>query len=129
MHVHARNVATVLRIEGEIDALNADLVAEAIRRFSRLKAPLILDLTHLDFIGTAGLSALQMLDDEHRSAGLHCSVVGGSALRRLTQAMPDHGLLLVDSVSQALAHIDAAVRARRRLVSGGPRQEEPQRAG
>ncbi|MEE6176205.1 STAS domain-containing protein [Mycobacterium sp. 050134] len=127
--VHARSLATVLRVHGEVDALNADLVAQTIRRFSRLKAPLILDLTHLDFIGSAGLSALQTLNDEHRAAGLHCSVVGGSALRRLTQVIPDHGLPLVDSLSQGLAHIDAAVRARRRLVSGRARQEEPQRTG
>lgn len=128
LHVHARSLATVLRIDGEIDAMNADVVAQAIRRFWRLKAPLIVDLSHLDFIGSAGLSALQILNDEHRRAGLHCSVVGGAALRRLTQVLPDHGLPVLHSVPQALRHSERNIRSRRRPVSGPARQEEPQRA-
>ncbi len=128
LHVHARSVATVLRVDGGIDASNADLVAQAIRRFSRLKAPLILDISHLDFLGSAGLRALLILDDEHQLAGLHCSVVGGAALRLLTQVVPDHGLPVVDSVPDALRRVEGAIRARRGFVSGLARQEEPQRA-
>ncbi|WP_176704376.1 STAS domain-containing protein [Mycobacterium malmoense] len=75
-------MATVLRIDGEVDAANTDLVAEAIRRFSRLKAPLVLDLVGLDFLAGSGLRALLVLDEEHRRAGLRCCVVGDAALRR-----------------------------------------------
>ncbi|WP_156688610.1 STAS domain-containing protein [Mycobacterium sp. Marseille-P9652] len=127
LHVHARTVATVLRVDGEIDASNAHLLTREIRRFARLKAPLILDLTHLDFMSSAGLAALQQLHDEHRLNGVHCRVVGGPALRRLVQVLPDHGLPLVDSVPEALRHIEGVVRARRRFVRGLARQEEPQR--
>lgn len=127
IHVHARSVATVLRIDGEVDAANTDLVAEAIRRFSRLKAPLVLDLGGLDFLAGSGLRALLVLDEEHRRAGLRCCVVGGAALRRLTRVVPDQGLPIADSVASALAHIEGATTARRRLVSGPARQHEPQR--
>ena len=48
----------VLRVDGEIDGSNANLVGQAILRFSRLKTPLILDLSHLDFLGIAGLRTL-----------------------------------------------------------------------
>ncbi len=127
LHVHARNTATVLRVDGEIDASNAHLLAREIRRFARLKAPLILDFSHLDFIGSAGLAALQRLNDEHRFAGLHTRVVGGPALHRLLQVLSDHGLPLMDSVADALLHIEGVIHARRRFVRGLARQEEPQR--
>ncbi|KKC03105.1 sulfate transporter [Mycobacterium nebraskense] len=126
IHVHARSIATVLRIDGEVDASNADLITEAIRRFSRLKAPLILDLAGLDFLAASGLRALLALDEEHRQAGLRCSLVSGAVLRRLTRVVPDHGLPIADSVAAALAHIEGATTARRRLISGPARQHEPQ---
>jgi anti-anti-sigma regulatory factor len=53
LHVHARSLATVLRVDGEIDASDAELLAQAIRRFSQLKTPLILDLSQLDFLGNS----------------------------------------------------------------------------
>ncbi|WP_082974795.1 STAS domain-containing protein [Mycobacterium sp. E3247] len=126
IHVHARSVATVLRIDGEVDASNVDLITEAVRRFSRLKAPLVLDLGGLDFLAGSGLRALLVLNEEHRRAQLRSVVVGGAALRRLTRIVTDHGLPIADSVAVALAHIEGATTARRRLVSGPARQHEPQ---
>ncbi|OBH02853.1 sulfate transporter [Mycobacterium sp. E1747] len=128
IHVHARSAATVLRIRGEVDAANTDLVADVIRRFSRLRAPLILDLSGLDFLAGSGLRALLALNEEHRVAQLRCCVVSGAALRRLTRVLPDHGLPIAESVDVAVAHIEGATMARRRLVSGPARQHEPQRA-
>lgn len=127
IHVHARSVATVLRIDGEVDASNAELITEAIRRFSRLKAPLVLDLSGLDFLAGSGLRALLVLNEEHRRAQLRSSVVSGPALRRLTRVVTDHGLPIAHSVAAALAHIEGATAARRRLVSDPARQHEPQR--
>jgi anti-anti-sigma factor len=100
VQVHA--LASVLRIQGEIDASNADLVAQAIRRFVRLRAPLILDLSRVDYLGSAGLRVLLLVQDECQLAGLHCSVVGGVALHRLTSLVTGLGLPLVDSVAEAL---------------------------
>ncbi len=125
LHVHARSLATVLRVDGEIDASNADPLIEAIRRFSRLKAPLIVDLGGLKFLGSAGLHALLVLNHEHQQARLHFGVVSGVALRWLSQVVPDHGLPIVDSVSEALQHIEDVIRERRRFVSGPARQCEP----
>lgn len=126
IHVHARRTATVLRIDGEVDAANTHLIAEAIRRFARLKAPLVLDLSGLDFLAGSGLRALLVLNEEHRQAQLRYSLIGGAALRRLTRLVPDHGLPLAGSVAAALAHIEGATTARRRLISGPARQYEPQ---
>jgi anti-anti-sigma factor len=99
--VYPRIPATVVRIGGEIDASNAEVIGRALRRFA-LKAPLIVDASHLDYVGSAGLQVLLILTDERRHARLHCSVVGGPALHRLTRVVIDHGLPLADSVTDAL---------------------------
>lgn len=127
VHVHARSLATVLRIDGEIDACNAELVAQVVRRFARLKAPLVLDVSQLDFLGSAGLRVLLLLDEEHREAQLHNNVVSGAALRRLTRVVTDHGLPVVDSVPEALQNTHDFIHARRRLLMGLAHQGEAQR--
>jgi anti-anti-sigma factor len=127
LHVHARSLATVLRVEGDIDASNADLLGDAIRRYSQLKAPLILDLTRLEFLGMAGFRTLLVLNCEHERVGLHWSVVGGAWLQRLTRVVINHGLPLVDSVPEGLQIVDDLVQARRQCLSGLARQHEPQR--
>ena len=129
LYVHARSVSTVLRFDGEIDMANAGLVAEAIRGFARLRAPLILDLSHLSFLGIAGFRVLIALNDEHQQTRLHCGIVNGDSLRRLTRVLPDHGLPIVESVSEALRLIEEAIRARREFPSGMGRQREPQGDG
>lgn len=104
--VHTRGLATVVRVGGEIDASNADLVSRAIRRIERPDVPLILDLRHLDFLDVAGLRALITLNHENQEARLRCDMVSGPTLRRLTRVVADHGLPLVDSVPEALQLVE-----------------------
>jgi anti-anti-sigma factor len=118
LFVYARSLGTVLRVDGEIDASNADQFAHAIRRFSRLKTPLILDMSHLDFMSLDGFRALLALNHEHQQARVHCSVVPGAALRPMLHIVNDHGLPVVGSVAEALQLIDDLVKARRQLLSG-----------
>jgi anti-sigma B factor antagonist len=127
LYVYARSLATVLRVTGEIDASNAEHVTQEIRRFCVLQTPLILDLSHLDFLGVAGFRALLALNRERQEAGVHCSVVTGHATRLLTRIVKDHGLAIVDSVPEALQLINDAIRARRQFVSGLARARAPQR--
>jgi anti-anti-sigma factor len=101
----------VLCIEGEVDAANADRVSRELRRFAQLKTPLILDLSHLEFLGTAGFQVLLALNDERHKARLHCSVIAGRAMRPLQRIVSSHGLPIVDSVPEALQLIEDAVRA------------------
>ncbi len=126
LNVHARSTSTVLRVDGEVDMANAGLVAQAIRGFARLKAPLILDLSHLDFLGIAGFRLLIALNHEHQRAQLHCGIVNGDSLRRLTRVLPDHGLPIVESMTEALWLVDEESRTRREFPSGMARQREPQ---
>lgn len=117
LYVYARSLGTVLRIDGEIDASNANHVAHAIRRFARLKTPLILDLSHLDFLSIDGFRALLVLNREHHDARVHCSIVASSAIRPLLHIVKDHGLPVVGSVAEALQLIEDIVGIRRRFLS------------
>lgn len=112
LDVQAHGLATVLCVTGEIDASNADLIAQAIRRFVRLGAPLILDFSRVEYMGSAGLRVLLLLQDECQLARLHCSVIGGVALRRLTRLVTGLGLPLVDSVGEALQVIRGTEKGR-----------------
>ncbi|OBG68101.1 MULTISPECIES: STAS domain-containing protein [unclassified Mycobacterium] len=114
LDVQAHGLATVLGVSGEIDASNADLIAKAIRRFVRLRAPLILDFSRVDYLGSAGLRVLLLVQDECRLARLHCSVIGGVALRRLTRLVTGLGLPLVDSIGEALQLIRASANGTQR---------------
>lgn len=111
--IYARSLATVLRVDGEIDGCNAGRVAAEIRRFGRFKAPLILNLSHLEFLGMDGFQALLALNHEHRAAGLSCTVVAGPAMRPVLRIVSDHGLPLVQSVPEALQLIEDALAGRR----------------
>ncbi|OBK51523.1 STAS domain-containing protein [Mycobacterium sp. 1081908.1] len=127
LFVYARSLGTVLRVDGEIDASNAGQFSETIRRFSRLKTPLILDLSHLDFLSLDGFRALLVLNHEHQQARVHCSVVAGAAMRPLLHIIYDHGMPVVGSVAEALQLIEDIVKARRRLLSDVIRQRQPRR--
>ncbi|OBG40679.1 STAS domain-containing protein [Mycobacterium sp. E3198] len=125
LYVFARSLGTVLRVDGEIDASNANDVARAIRQFARLKTPLILDLSRLEFLSTDGFRALLVLNHDNQRSRVHCSVVAGAALRPLLRIVNDHGLPVVGSVAEALQLIEDIVRARRRLLSRTPRHLRP----
>ena len=127
MYVYARSLGTVLHVDGEIDAANASLVAEAIRRFGRLGTPLILDFGHLSFISVEGFRALLALNHEHQEARVHCSVVAGPAMRPLLHIVSHHGLHVVGSVPEALQVIEDIVRGRRQFLSDLVRHRQPPR--
>lgn len=115
MFVYARGLATVVRVDGGIDASNAGQVAAEIRRFTKALTPLIIDLSHLDFLGIEGFQQLLALNHQHQAAGLYCTVVTGVALRPLLRVVRDHGLPLVRSVPEALQLIEDALATRRQV--------------
>ncbi len=127
LYVYARSLGTVLRIDGEIDASNADTVAQGIRQFARLKTPLILDLSDLEFLSTDGFRALLVLNHEHQRSRVHCSVVAGAAMRPLLRIVKEHGLPVVGSVAEALQLIEDIVKARRHLLASAARHRRTPR--
>ncbi|WP_204800677.1 STAS domain-containing protein [Mycobacterium riyadhense] len=120
MQVHDGSLATVLRVDGEIDASNANLVTREIGRIWRLDTPLIVDLGTLDFLGIAGLRGLLELEDENQP---QLFVITGPALQRLTRVISDAGLPIVHSVPEAVRLIEEALQAGRRLPQTLPDSE------
>lgn len=127
LFVYARNLGTVLRVDGEIDASNAKDLTAAIRNFARLKTPLVLDLSHLRFVSVEGFRSLLFLNDELRKARVYCSVVGGAAVRPLLRIVHDNGLPIAGSVPEAFQNLEDILRARRQFLSGlaRPRPSRP----
>ena len=121
LFVYARNLGTVLRVDGEIDASNATDLTQAIRNFARLKTPLVLDLSHLRFVSVEGFRALLFLNDELRKARVYCGVVGGTAVRPLLRIVHHNGLPIAGSVPEAFQNLEDMLRARRQVLSDRPR--------
>lgn len=128
--VYARCLGTVVRVDGEIDASNANDLTEAIRSFARLKIPVVLDLSRLRFVSVEGFRALLVVNDELRKARVHCIVVAGTAIRPLLRIVHDNGLATTASVPEAFQTIEDILRARRRFLVDLTRPRQPQaRAG
>jgi anti-anti-sigma factor len=117
LFVYVRNLGTVLRVDGEIDASNARDLTQAIRSFARLKTPLVLDLSHLRFISVEGFRALLFLIDELRKARVYCGVVGGTAVRPLLRIVHHNGLPIAGSVPEAFQNLEDILRARRQFLA------------
>ncbi|MBV9353715.1 MAG: STAS domain-containing protein [Mycobacterium sp.] len=99
--VHRRPSAAVISAQGELDAANAAQLADYVERCTAYSARLILDLTKLEFIGTAGFSALHRINVRCAGAGVQWAVVPNHLVSRLLRICdPDHTLPTCDSVDE-----------------------------
>jgi anti-anti-sigma factor len=121
---HARSLATVVAISGEIDASNADDVSQHLRRFLSVGTALILDLSDVECIGVQGLRALFALDDECARSGVEWALVASHPVNLMLRAAdPDDLLPVLSSLAEALQWIRNPERqsALLRLVTGAAR--------
>jgi anti-anti-sigma factor len=94
----------VVAISGEIDASNGVALAGYVERHAGIAATLILDLSAVEFFGTAGLTALRRID-------LCCDRIGwmlvpSPAVRRALRACHADDLPQTESVATAVAALD-----------------------
>lgn len=95
--------ATVVTAHGEIDAANANQFTEHVQHALRGSKRLILDLRSLDFIGTAGFSALHRINVVCSSVGAEWVLVPGRAVRHLLRICdPDGALPTAGSLAEAV---------------------------
>jgi anti-anti-sigma factor len=93
----------VITAQGELDASNAHQLADYVQRCAAHSKSLILDLSGLDFFGTAGFSALHTINVRCAGADVRWSVVPGKAVSRLLRICdPDHALPVAESVPDSL---------------------------
>ena len=109
---------TVITARGDLDASNSqDFVDYALRDADGTER-LALDLTGLEFFGTAGFSALHTLNVRCASAGVEWVLVPSNAVSRVMNICdPDSTLPVAATMPAGLAHLRADQRRLLQLVS------------
>ena len=96
----------VITAHGELDASNANEFADYFDLCLAHATPLVVDLSGLEFFGTAGFSALHLINVRCAGAKLRWAVLPSKAVTRLLQICdPDHTLPVITS-ADALLGVD-----------------------
>jgi anti-anti-sigma factor len=108
----------VITAHGELDAANAqEFVDYALRHAPHIDR-LVLDLTGVDFFGTAGFSALHTLNVRCAAEKIEWAMAPSPAVTRLLRICdPDSALPLSSSVDAALAAVQGEPRRLLQLVA------------
>jgi anti-anti-sigma factor len=108
----------VITAHGELDASNThDFADYALRHASHIRS-LVLDLTGVEFFGTAGFSALHTINVRCAGADVDWAVVPSTAVTRLLRICdPDSALPVCGTVEAALSRLQGEPRRLLQLVS------------
>lgn len=99
----------VIIVDGELDAANADLLADFVHRCSEQRDRLVLDLRGLQFIGTAGISALHRINVVRSEAQADWSMIPSPVVTRLLKICDPEGalpILVLDADAEADTEAD-----------------------
>ena len=109
-------MTVLVTVRGEVDATNSRILASYVERQIAGSTRLVLDLTVIEFFGTAGFAALHNINVICAGNGISWVLKVGPQLRRFLRICdPDNLLPLEDS---AVKHLDAGPRDRQLLVGG-----------
>jgi anti-anti-sigma factor len=101
----------VITAHGELDASNANRLADYVQSCAAHSKSLIVNLSGLEFFGTAGFSALHTINVRCARADVRWAVVPSKAVSRLLSICdPDNALPLAESVPGSLNEVDEARR-------------------
>jgi anti-anti-sigma regulatory factor len=90
--------------EGAVDASNADHLGEYALRVARRSARVVLDFSALEFFGTAGFSALQVVTSNGEPTASRWVLVPSAAVAQVLRICDPQGAqVVVGSVDAALA--------------------------
>jgi|SRR5947209_19965353 len=92
--------ASLITVDGELDAANADQLAAYVQHSVSRCRRVILDLRGLEFIGTAGFSALHRINVVCSGAQVTWAMVPSAAVARLLRICDPDGTLPVTTPSQ-----------------------------
>jgi anti-anti-sigma factor len=108
----------VISAHGELDAANAQQFVDYALRHAPHIDRLVLDLTRVDFFGTAGFSALHTLNVRCAAEKIEWALAPSPAVTRLLRICdPDSALPICASVEAALAAVQGEPRRLLQLVS------------
>jgi anti-anti-sigma factor len=107
----------VIAAHGELDAANAQQFVDYALRHAAHLDRLVLDLTGVDFFGTAGFSALHTLNVRCAAETIEWAMAPSAAVSRLMRICdPDSTLPICDGVDAALAAVQGEPRRLLQLV-------------
>jgi anti-anti-sigma factor len=113
---HLSDGTVLVTVRGEVDATNSRGLAGYIERQIAGSTRLVLDLTVIEFFGTAGFAALHNLNVICARYGVSWGLVAGPQVRRFLRICdPDNLLPLEDS---AVDHLHTRPGDRELLVGG-----------
>jgi anti-anti-sigma factor len=113
-----RPETAVITAHGELDAANAQEFVDYALRHAPHTDRLVLDLTGVEFFGTAGFSALHSVNVSCAAEKIEWAMAPSSAVTRLLRICdPDSALPICDSVDTALAAVQGEPRRLLQLVS------------
>lgn len=93
----------VITAHGELDASNANQLADYVQGCAAHSKSIIVDLSGLEFFGTAGFSALHTINVRCAGADVRWAVVPSKAVSRLLRICdPDNALPLTETVPDGL---------------------------
>jgi anti-anti-sigma factor len=117
IRAHCRHLATVVTIQGEIDAVNVDRVSKCARQCTLVKNALVLDLSGVNSFAPAGISLLYILDDDCRAAGVEWILVASPAVIEVLRADDSETAFpITRSVHEALHNLADVIVRRRQLL-------------
>ncbi|MFG1930490.1 STAS domain-containing protein [Mycobacterium sp. NPDC048908] len=107
----------VIAAHGELDAANVQQFVDYALRHAAHLDRLVLDLTDVDFFGTAGFSALHTLNVRCAAEKIEWALASSPAVTRLMRICdPDSTLPIRDGVDAALAAVQGEPRRLLQLV-------------
>ena len=113
---HLSDTTVLVTVRGEVDATNSRALAGYVERQVAGTSRLVLDLTVIDFFGTAGFAALHNVNVICARYGVSWQLVVGPPVRRFLKICdPDN---LLPHNGSAVDHRDAGPRDRELLVRG-----------
>ncbi|GAC1395261.1 MAG: hypothetical protein NVS4B6_00220 [Mycobacterium sp.] len=93
---HLSESTVLVTVRGEVDATNSRALAGYVERQMTQSAHLVLDLTEIEFFGTAGFAALQNVHVICARYAVSWVLAVGPQLRRLLSICDPDGLLPVE---------------------------------
>jgi anti-anti-sigma factor len=108
----------VITAHGDLDASNAHEFVDYSSRHAEHAQHLVLDLSGVDFFGTAGFSALHTINVRCAGADVDWALVPSSGVSRLLRICdPDSALPIASTVPAALSLVQGEPRRLLQLVS------------
>lgn len=113
VRAHRRQLATVVTIRGEIDAVNADSIRDHLRRLIVGADRVVLDMGDVNQFADTAISLLETFDADCRSEGVQWTLVASPAV---TESLGDAASEDTHSVPEALHDLADAIARRRRMA-------------